>query len=115
MRCVQKVFWKSREIDKKSKEAKEPLIAEETEYKEDKYALWGAHKKAVLKGKMEPLQVHTFNTLTPPSWTVNSSEYNNRIEIEYSPATRINNYLNSLSQDQCTKLINQFGKMLEEL
>ena len=114
MRCVQKVFWKSREIDKKSKETKEPLIAEETEYKEDKYALWGAHKKAVLKGKMEPLQVHTFNTLNPPSWTVNSPEYN-RIEIEYSPATRIENYLNSLSQDQCTKLINQFGKMLEEL
>ena len=113
-RCVQKVFWKSREIDKKSKETKEPLIAEETEYKEDKYALWGAHKKAVLKGKMEPLQVHTFNTLSSPSWTVNSPEYN-RIEIEYSPATRINNYLNSLSQDQCTKLINQFGKMLEEL
>ena len=103
---MQKVFWKDREIDKKSKEAKEPLIAEETEYKEDKYA--------VLKGKMEPLQVHTFNTLSSPSWTVNSPEYN-RIEIEYSPATRINNYLNSISQDQCTKLINQFGKMLEEL
>ena len=114
MRCVQKVFWKDREIDKKSKEAKEPLIAEETEYKEDKYALWGAHKKAVLKGKMEPLQVHTFNTLSSPLRTVNSPEYN-RIEIEYSPATRINNYLNSLSQDQCTNLINQFGKMLEEL
>ena len=108
------MFWKSREIDKKSKEAKEPLIAEESEYKEDKYALWGEHKKAVLKGKMEPLQVHTFNTLSSLSWTVNSPEYN-RIEIEYSPATRINNYLNSLSQDQCTKLINQFGKMLEEL
>ena len=101
-----KCFGKIEEIDKKSKEAKEPLIAEETEYKED--------KKAVLKGKMEPLQVHTFNTLSSPSWTVNSPEYN-RIEIEYSPATRINNYLNSISQDQCTKLINQFGKMLEEL
>ena len=111
---VQKVFWKDREIDKKSKEAKEPLIAEETEYKEDKYALWGAHKKAVLKCNMEPLQVYTFNTPNLPPWTVNSPEYN-RIEIEYSPATRINNYLNSLSQDQCTKLINQFGKMLEEL
>ena len=107
MRCVQKVFWKIRETDRKYKEAKEPLIAEETEYKED--------KKAVLKGKMEPLQVHTFNTLSPTSWTVNSSEYNNRIEVEYNPSERLKNYFNSLSQDQCTKLINQLGKMLEEL
>lgn len=99
------MFWKSRETDKKSKEDKEPLIAEETEYKEDEYALWGTHKKAVLKGKIEPLQVHTFNT----------PEYNNRIEVEYNPSTRIKNYFDSLSQDQCTKLINQFGKMLDEL
>ena len=113
-RGVQKVFWKSRETDKKSKEAKEPLIAEETEYKEDEYALWGAHKKAVLKCNMEPLQVYTFNTPNLPPWTVNSPEYI-RVEKEYNPSERIKNYFDSLSQDQCTKLINDFGKMLDEL
>ena len=68
-------------------------------------------------GNMEvekPSGFHTGVIRPQPSWTVNATEYN-RIDIDFSPSTRIENYFNSLSQDQCTKLINKFGKMLEEL
>mgnify|MGYP003594392174 CR=1 FL=1 len=68
-------------------------------------------------GNMEvekPSGFHTGVIRPQPSWTVNATEYT-RIDIDFSPSTRIENYFNSLSQDQCTKLINQFGKMLDEL
>ena len=114
MRCVQKVFWKSREIEKN------PLIYGD-KFEEGDWSLKssepvkqsvGAPKQKMIN--INPLIIHAQSTFSSPLRTVNSPEYN-RIEIEYSPATRINNYLNSLSQDQCTNLINQFGKMLEEL
>lgn len=108
------MFWRSKEADKKSKEVKETLIAEDTEYKEDNYRMWGDYRKGIREGRIEPFTIHTQSTLSSPSCTVNNPEYS-KIEIEYNPSTRINNYFNSLSQDQCTKLINQFGKMLDEL
>ena len=93
------MFWKSGETEK------DPLVYG------DKFSV-SDPKQKMIDGN--PLIIHAQSTFSSPSWTVNLPEYN-RIEIEYSPATRIENYLNSLSQDQCTKLINQFGKMLEEL
>ena len=113
-RGVQKVFWKSRETEK------DPLVYGD-KFEEGDWSLKssepvkqsvGAPKQKMID--INPLIIHAQSTFSSPLRTVNSPEYN-RIEIEYSPATRINNYLNSLSQDQCTNLINQFGKMLEEL
>ena len=118
------MFWKSRETEK------DPLVyGDKFEEGDYDYHMWGDYRRSLKssepveqsvsdpKQKMiniKPLEIHTQSTLSSPSWTVNSPEYN-RIEIEYSPATRIKNYFDSLSQDQCTKLINKFGKMVEEL
>ena len=108
------MFWKSRETEK------DPLVYGD-KFEEGDWSLKSSEpvKQSVGDPKQKmidinPLIIHAQSTFSSPSWTVNLPEYN-RIEIEYSPATRINNYLNSLSQDQCTNLINQFGKMLEEL
>ena len=126
------MFWRSKELDKKSKGVKEPLIAEETEYKEDyedtDYRLWmdyqphrdtevanpkGFHA-GIMKGKLEPISIHT--EYGDSTLRVMSESEHTPIKVEmFSPSARINNYFNSLSQEQCTKLINEFGKMLDEL
>ena len=123
MRGVQKVFWKSRETEK------DPLVyGDKFEEDDTDYRLWMGYQPhgdteitkpkgfhaGIMKGKLEPASIHT--EYGDSTLRVMSESEHAPIKVDmFSPATRIKNYFDSLSQDQCTKLINQFGKMLEEL
>lgn len=133
------MFWKSRETER------DPLVygdkfEEDDEFErranyymfgsedDTDYRLWMGYQPhgdteitkpkgfhaGIMKGKLEPVSIHT--EYGDSTLRVMSESEHAPIRVDmFSPSTRIENYFNSLSQDQCTKLINQFGKMLEEL
>ncbi len=117
------MFWKSRETEK------DPLVyGDKFEEDDTDYRLWMGYQPhgdteitkpkgfhaGIMKGKLEPVSIHT--EYGDSTLRVMSESEHAPIKVDmFSPSERIKNYFDSLSQDQCTKLINQFGKMLEEL
>ena len=108
------MFWRSRDEVEESIKYSVPSIKImcDTYQTEDEFDAVAKYYEDELKKmvNIKPIHIHTKHGDT----TLGANS-----DVEYttmfSPSERIKNYFDSLSQDQCTKLINQFGKMLDEL